>query len=541
MTSNTASASNLLQKKRKLEDEREALARKLDDLDAEITKTQAEYGELCNRSTPILALPVEVTCSIFRETFSTIIPVETKDPNHQMFELTEVDITHVCRQWRSVAISLPILWTTFYYFGSTASAATLDRFEVYLERSKTRLLELWFEFRGTDDREEALHRAAFEKAIMHVDRWRFLTVFSSSETEAKCSFNSEVLTLLKPLHAPNLEHFALYPDVPYEAYETMLHSSNTIQQNLQPGIFSEGAPKLRSVWMDTSTPVLYLPPLANVTTLRIEFGAESVDMIISISSFRALLAIPTLENVSFHEAICTNPASYHTELIHMNRLKHLRFGNELLCNMLPDIRAPLLETLVIHNGLIESDYYTDARRAGEPYTFPSLKSIALIDVTCENKATMWYFSRMTRNATQVTITQVDQDEAILQAIDDLPEKEEGFWPNLRTLTCDLETSYTEDVAVLLRIATCWDRYKRGLTLKIPMAQAAQWRAISPPHATYEMVSSLCTIEELVANDLRDQGPWPPGEEDTLDRRLDFYDADPFRIRIRGLAFHINYV
>jgi len=538
MTSNTASTSNLLQKKRKLEDERQALARKLDDLDAEITKVQAEYGELCNRNTPILALPVEVTCLIFRETFSTVAPIETKDPNYRTFKLTEVDITHVCRQWRSVAISLPILWTTFYYFGNTASAATLDRFEVYLERSKTKLLELWFDFRGIGDREQALHRAALERAIMHVDRWRLLTVFSSSETEAKSHFNSEVLTLFKPLHVPNLEHFALYPDV---SYEVMLHSSNTIQQNLQPGIFSEGAPKLRSVWMDTSTPVLYLPPLANVTTLRIEFGAESVDMIISISSFRALLAIPTLENVSFQEVLCTNPASYHSELIHMNRLKHLRFCNELLCNMLPEIRAPLLETLVIHDGSIESDYYTDARRPGEPYTFPSLKSIALIDVKCENRAAMWYFSRMTRNATQLTITQMDQDEAILQAIDDLPEKEEGFWPNLRTLTCDIESLYAEDIGVLLRIATCWDRYKRGLTLKIPMAQAAHWKAVSPPHATYEMVSSLCTIEELVTNDLRDQGLWPPGEEDTLDRRLDFYDADPFRIGIRGLAFHINYV
>lgn len=537
MTPITASASNLLQKKRRLEDEREAIARKLDDLDAEITKTQAEYGELCNRNTPILALPMEVTCLIFRETFSTVAPVETKDPNYQTFKLTEVDITHVCRQWRSVAISLPILWTTFYYFGNTASAATLDRFEVYLERSKTRLLELWFEFRGTSGREEALHRAALEKAIVHVDRWRILTVFSSSETEAKSSFNSKVLTLFKPLYAPNLEHFALYPDLPYE---TILNTSKTIQQNLQPEIFTEGAPKLRSVWMDTSTPVLYLPPLANVTTLRIEFGAESVDMLISLLSFRALLAIPTLENVSLHEALCINFTSFHPEPIHMNRLKHLRFGNELLCNVLPDVRAPLLETLVIHNGSIESDYYTDARGGEEPYAFPSLKSIALIDVTCENRATLWYFSRMTRNASQITITQMDRHEAILHAIHDLPEKEEGFWPNLRTLTCDIETSDVGDVAVLLRIATCWDRYKRGLTLKMPMAQAARWRAVSPPHATYEMVSSLCTIEELVANDLRDQGSWPPDEEDTLDRRLDFYDADPFRISIRGLAFHLNY-
>jgi len=534
MASNTASASNLLQKKRKLEHERVALARKLDDLDVEITKAQAEYGELCNRNTPILALPVEVTCLIFRETFSTAATVETKDPHYQGLKLTEVDITHVCRQWRSVAISLPILWTTFYYFGHAASAATLERFEVYLERSKTRLLELWFEFRGTNVREESLHRTALEKAIMHVNRWRLFTLFS--ETEGKSSFNTEVLTLLKPLYAPNLEHFALYPDLPYE---TMLQSSKTIQQNLQPAIFTEGAPKLRSVWMDTSTPVIYMPPLANVTTLRIEYGAESVDMIISTLSFRALLAIPTLENLSLNDTVCTTNSPHHPAPIHMNRLKHLRFSNEFLCNVLPDLRAPLLETLAIYHGVLESEYYADGRRAGEPDNFPSLKSVALIDVTCENRATMWYFSRMTRNASQITITQMDQDEAVLQAIDDLPE-EEGFWPNLRMLTCDIETPYAEDISVLLKIARCWDRYKRGLTLKMPIAQAARWKATSPPQATYEMVSALCTIEELVANDLRDLGPWPPGEGDTLDRRLDFYDTDPFRISIRGLAFHLNY-
>ena len=536
MASNTTSASILLQKKRKLEDERVALARKLDDLDVEITKAQAEYGELCNRNTPILALPMEVTCLIFREIFSTVATVETKDPHLQAFKLTEVDITHVCRQWRSVAISLPILWTTFYYFGHVASAVTLERLEVYLERSKTRLLELWFEFRGINAREETLHRAALEKAIVHVNRWRLFTLFSSSETEGKSSFNNEVLTLLKPLCAPNLEHFALYPDLPYE---TTLQSSKTMQQYLQPAIFTEGAPKLQSVWMDTTTPVIYMPPLANVTTLRIEFGAESIDMIISMLSFRALLAIPTLENLSLNDAVCTTNTPYHPLPIHMNRLKHLRFSNDLLCNVLPDLQAPLLETLVIHNGVIESNYYADGHRAGEPDNFPSLKSIVLMDVICENGAALRYFSRMTRNAIQITITEMDQDEAILQAIDGLAE-EEGFWPNLRMLLCDIEAPYAEDISVLLKIARCWDRYKRELTLKMPTAQVARWKAATPPQATYEMVSAFCTIEELAVNDLRDQGPWPPGEEDTLDRRLDFYDADPFRISIRGLAFHLNY-
>ncbi|KIM49698.1 hypothetical protein M413DRAFT_438855 [Hebeloma cylindrosporum] len=537
MTSNTTSASNLLKKKRKLEGKREALARKLADLDAEIIKAQSDYGELCNKSSPILALPVEVTCLIFRETFSTIAPTETEDPNYQAFKLTEVDISHVCRKWRSIAISLPILWTCFYYFGSKASAATIDRLEVYLDRSKTSLLELWFEFRGTSTREEALHRDALEKAIMHVDRWRLFTIFSSSETEAKSSWNREVVTLLKPLCAPNLEHFALFPDVPHgNALPTAYWQ--TAQQELQPGILMEGAPKLRSVWTDT---IFHVAPLSNVTTLRIESGSNSFDMIISMASFRAMLTMPTLENLSLNDAVCTEPPPSHPEPLHMNRLKHLRFSNDLLCNLLPDIQAPLLETLIIHNGMIEAEYYTDARRAGEPYTFPSLKTVALIDGACENRANMWYFARMTRNATQVTITQMYQEEGILQAIDDLPEKEEGFWPNLRTLICDVETWYDDDFSVLLRIARRWDGYKRGLTLKMPKTQAAQWKTLpSPSQATYDMVSSFCTIEELVADDLRDQGPWPPGEEETLDRRLDFFGADPFRTSGRGLAFHLTY-
>jgi len=207
----------------------------------------------------------------------------------------------------------------------------------------------------------------------------------------------------------------------------------------------------------------------------------------------------------------------------MNRLKHMRFSNDLPCFMLPDVRAPLLETLVILNGWITQEHHTDLGRPGEPYTFPSLKNLSLVNVGCEYRMAMWYFACMTRNASQIAITQIETADGILHSIGNLPEKE-GFWPNLRTLICDINIEYSEDLAALLSIARCWDRYQRGLTLKMPRAEAKQWRELAPSQATYEMVSALCTIEELATND---PGPWPPSKEDTLDRRFDFGDSDYF--------------
>jgi hypothetical protein len=56
MTFHATSVFNLLQKKQNIEGEREAMVRKPVDLDTEIIKTQAEYGQLCNRNASLLAL-----------------------------------------------------------------------------------------------------------------------------------------------------------------------------------------------------------------------------------------------------------------------------------------------------------------------------------------------------------------------------------------------------------------------------------------------------------------------------------------------------
>jgi hypothetical protein len=254
-------------------------------------------------------------------------------------------------------------------------------------------------------------------------------------------------------------------------------------------------------------------------------------MVIPILSFRALLVIPTLEDVSLSEAFYNIAAPLHPVPIHMNRLKHMRFRNELLCHLLLNARAPLLEILVILNGWISPEHYTTLGHPGEPYTFPSLtfKNTSLIDVVCGDRAAMSYFAFMTCNASQIT---VDSEDGILHSIDDLPEKEEGFWPNLRMLIiCDIDFQYPEVIAGLLTIARCWDRYKRGLTLKMPREHAMQWKELPPPQSTYEMVSALCAIEKLVAND---QGPWSPNKGDTLDRRLGFGDLDFFRTSLEAL-------
>jgi len=175
---------------------------------------------------------------------------------------------------------------------------------------------------------------------------------------------------------------------------------------------------------------------------------------------------------------------------------------------------------------MDPEHHTNLGRPGEPYTFPFLKNISLINVACEDRAALWHFVRVTHNASQITITgrtPIYSENETLPLIDNLLE-EEGFWPNLHTLTCVIDIEHFKNTAVFLSIARCWDRYKRRLTLTILTAQLKQWKELAPPHATYEMVSAFCTIEELTWSNDHCHLAHP------LDNHLDFcdYKSYPFR-------------
>jgi hypothetical protein len=142
-------------------------------------KAQAGYGAISNEEAPILSLPIEIACLIFREAHLAI--EGNREDDQIRVHLTEVAISHVCQQWRSTAIGLPILWSSFYYHGPLATYATLRRFEIYLERSKLHTLELGLDFRQLIPDWE-LNVAVLDIALTVVSRWRLVSFFFSLGT-----------------------------------------------------------------------------------------------------------------------------------------------------------------------------------------------------------------------------------------------------------------------------------------------------------------------------------------------------------------------
>jgi len=289
------SLSSLLETKINLEGQRENLVRRLEVVDREIINVQAEYGAIYNKDAPILSLPAEVTCLIFLEAFSTL--EFNKEVDRLQVHLTEVAISHVCRQWRSAAIGLPILWSSFYYHGPSATDATLNRFKVYLERSKSNTLELWFDLKRRI-RDCQIHSAILDQAIAVVSRWRLVSIFSDENL-------TDIVGRLKTLHAPNLEHLAVCPNLVFPKDDPSPGVLDFVVKSLEPHILTEGAPKLISVWLDLSTPISCLPPISTVTTLRIEFRGqnEGYGTSLSLSALRAIFTLPNLENLSLVKTV----------------------------------------------------------------------------------------------------------------------------------------------------------------------------------------------------------------------------------------------
>lgn len=517
------SLSDLLEKKRNLEAEREELVRRLEEVDTEIINTQVEYGAIYNSDSPILSLPADVTCLIFLEALSTL--EFSKEDDYIQVHPTELTISHVCRQWRSDAIELPFLWSSFYYHGPSATPATLNRFKVYLDRSKPLTLELWLDLRQTTPDHQLW--AMLDQAIAVVSRWRVVSIFSDS-TEIASRLKS------KALHTPNLEHLTLHLNLTY--------TEDHMITSLEPQFITEGAPKLTSAWLDVSTAVFCLPPISTLTTLRIEIQEENEAPTLAISSAALLLilTLPNLENLSvvdvtsFHEL--NVPDVIGNTPIFMNRLRHLRISDSVtLYRLLPTIRAPLLETLVLRNMWIELDVdpFTDTKEPNV-YSFPSLTSISLLDISCNSGDSLLYFALMTSAVRTITIVhQSDAISGVLHTTQGLPSQM-ALWPHLETLICDLGRFDLGNLEILFEFLK-HPKNTGDLRLRISDVGMAAVEEFVLPDSRFAEVLATCLIEGVPEMELRNVVPWPPGENGVLGKRIDL-EADSFSTRRSRFLF-----
>lgn len=432
----------------------------------------------------ILLIPNEITSVIFIECVHDL-----KETN------IAITISHVCRHWRSIALFLPSLWQDFWYTarkGAAANARAGKLLDLYLERSQSQLLHLGFDFREVEEDEGRLR--CLKKALPHVARWRRLTILAScSEYHATHFF----LSHLQTLSAPHLQYLALASD----NVNRSCSSEHPLERNLLPTLFKGGAPNLTFLWMDVRAWPRFLPPLLNITTLLLEEDTWATrESLFAWAAFVEILSLPALSNLSLKGKSFLYPscAFGHILPVVMQKLKHLRVDYDDAQPLLLSLRAPLLETLVLHNiRFIDYKRYLWAFiQPDDVYSFPSLHSLVLKDCYFS----VYGASYLSQMASQVKDVIISCDHG-LSTLDSI-----GFiWPQLEVVTLNLS-----DHEIRLYIAFTHGHEKKSLKCRIHRRYLELWSQYRPFELFF--LHSTCTIEEIPPGKYINEAVWPPDSD-----------------------------
>lgn len=475
-------------KLRELAEKLEKLQLEREELDYKIIQTQAEYGALYNKTAPVLNLPIEIMCRVFEVAHdASFIEGIPRNP------LIEVTISHVCREWRAVALSFRSLWSNFRYNASQLpKRIPIDRLVAYLERSGSHPLDLHFSFSelAWGEASHPLFNSMLGKTISHVDRWRRISLFSGVDIPMH-GFNDR----LQWLKAPNLQYF------------TMCASSSDPEggpdsERLTPSVFLRGAPKLFYVRLDGTSFRNYPPPFSNVTVLRLEDETDAWTFG-SFSMFLELLALPSLSSLSIVGSHFWEPESPQTSIITMNSLKHLRYGEDynFVGHFLPFLVAPLLETLIIKRVTLRL-IPDPLPKFTRPFT--NLHSLELIECTDYDPAFINSLVTLTPHVTHLTILDDSGPESMLQCVT-RPFLENGIksWRKVKFLT---SSRLEEDHPISPYIDFARMVGNPKLTI---CTDTGEWPFDEDDHENYQILRSMCVLLESLPDKPKIVS-WPPG-------------------------------
>ncbi|KZP04540.1 hypothetical protein FIBSPDRAFT_1054619 [Athelia psychrophila] len=178
---------------------------------------------------------------------------------------TSRTLSHVCRQWRYIAIDDPLLWNAIHLGTGTEGEVLFEK--LCFERSKQTGLDIFY----SDNREDYPHSTRqdiiynrsgfrdllepFDPTILHLSRCRQLRLYFMSRA---CAF--AVLSALKTASAPRLTHIEIVVDCGSNA-------SHRIHWPRPGDIFTGGASLLTFVDLRAISPLQCHIPLQRVTTL----------------------------------------------------------------------------------------------------------------------------------------------------------------------------------------------------------------------------------------------------------------------------------
>ncbi|KAF6758251.1 hypothetical protein DFP72DRAFT_1005990 [Ephemerocybe angulata] len=356
---------------------RTELQQALQQLRSTITTAHIRYNEAHNSQLPLFQLPNEVLGVIFRlaqrnSWFDTL----RENPGID----TQVRISHVCKHWRDISLSLLPLWSVFRYRNvkSLKHCIPLRRLEIYLERSKDYPLDLWFNLflDGTFDNARASVESSSWPQILkllalilpHIHRIRELHI---TAPDGKIN---DFLSHLQKASAPALEFLTIVGEKKRELFKG---------SNWSPNIFLGGAPRLKYLRSDDAQ--FSRPPLQSIVQLRLEQRAQFIrgSPAFSLSLLEEILTLPHLEILSMcGHFLRIEPAvlAQARPKIEARKLTHLRCDGYL--SLLPQyilshVEAPVLETITF-----SSFNFSKTSPAGPPVNdFPSLHTLVLIGYT----------------------------------------------------------------------------------------------------------------------------------------------------------------
>lgn len=291
-----------------------------------------------------LQFPKHIILSISDDVLDSIFSflTEHSDP---------VSLSHVCKNWRKVALALPVLWSTIILNKDNYSIpSSADRITTFLTRSKSRPLTLDFNIKFDRIRGQVL-LDIFRLVLPHAGRWRYFYLSTNDYGSVNYLYYE-----IRDLSVPLLKHFSVDLSHP-TGYDSPIRL-NAASLNKTP-IFTKGSPSLSTFRGLGETPSRLQPDLSNITSLYLRDLPWTV---LTLEYFRTILSLPELECLSLHGTIDSDfwnvTPSQCQPTITAHRLKHLHFAiqhSSAFQVLLYTLNAPRLKSLFLVGAEITGD------------------------------------------------------------------------------------------------------------------------------------------------------------------------------------------
>ncbi|KAI0074911.1 hypothetical protein K474DRAFT_1664920 [Panus rudis PR-1116 ss-1] len=417
------------------------LVKQVEDIDKEVFEISLNLS----RHNLIHYLPDEILSLIFTFAVQTL--------PYKCLPCPSIDISHVCKRWRAVAINTSQLWTNILLTG----AESVDHLMRYLERSKARPLRIMLNF--TAERPKPWQHFLREDwdrfqtylapLYHHTHRWQFFGVYTNH-----IPIVTRILDRLNTLTAPILEQVVLCLDN---------HQGAGIPP---PHTISIRAPLLTS--LHTTNIRLRCPGItANLKHLFI--GHRSAVFTVNRKALRRLFALsPNLEAVALshiryapHESTVDdeegNESSDPGVNIQASSLRDLRLDSvSSMHTLLEELNAPALMRLEIANLTeVQFDDFTEAMAR---LRFPTVTELAFTRIKvstdmslpaalAKNFPAVQTLALIGTDATPFIWLLIDPDKQSppIQFLPFGPFHFLHFWPNVTTLYI---SKMSEDASLL---------------------------------------------------------------------------------------------